>query len=356
MKKSFMDVLDTPTEETGFTEDALFNDDVVAEKVGDSDSDSIASEMTEDDEETLQGFFQDEDEEIEEALIKDDAEEEEKAEEEQEEIEAKKEEQKDDSKNEDLVEIPGWAKKLQEQYPDREFKSFEDFDQAMEEHLAEMQTQMESYATVQERLKELNVANPGFDKFIDALEQGDSLVVAAMKAGITPEDFEVYDEEEKDAEAKILAKHEAKRRKDEAVKAQKQIQDNIDKSSKILDDFTKERKIAPDEKDVIIGKINDFVTNVTQGKLTKDLIEFIYKGARYDKDKEKAEETGYIRGRNAKFQVEKKKREGDGVAKISSISTTRKENVPQTEDDEFVSGMSAYASRRSNSFIDRFQN
>jgi hypothetical protein len=162
---------------------------------------------------------------------------------------------------------------------------------------------------------------------------GQSPVIAAMEMGIAPEDFEVYDESELDAEAKILKKHELKKQKEERVKAQKAVEANINKSTKLVDEFSSKKKLDESEKDVLVGKINEFVETVNKGIITESFLEFLTKGVRYEKDTKKEAEHAYIKGRNEKFQIEKKKRAGDGLPGLQGGRIPKNNRI---DGDDFV--------------------
>lgn len=245
----------------------------------------------------------------------------------------KEEPKKEETENIDpeLVEIPNWAKKLKELHPEQEFKSFEDYDKAVETHLNTLEGKIQNLETLTNKWGELATAYPGLDKFIESLELGESRVLAAMKMGISPEDYEVYDESELDAEAKILLKHENKKQKEARIKAQKEVQDNINKSTALVETFSKKKSLDESERDSLVANINQFVETVNKGVLTESFLEFLTKGIRYEKDTKKEAEHAYIRGRNEKFKVEKKKREGDGLPGLTGGMTPR--NKPADTDD-----------------------
>lgn len=317
---SMADSSKTPALANDTNDDWLYEDDpeeeieeIPEDELDDFDDEPVAKKKTSKKEEVIE----EEDEDFED----DDLEEEEKP--------------KDKKKPEDpeLVEIPGWAKKIKELYPDQEFKSFEEYDKVVETHLNGLESKVQNLEMLTNKWGELAVAYPGLDKFIASLEMGQSPVIAAMEMGISPEDFEVYDESELDAEAKILKKHELKKQKEARIKAQKEVEANITNSTKLVDEFTTKKKLEESEKDVLVGKINEFVETVNKGIITESFLEFLTKGVRYEKDTKKEAEHAYIKGRNERFQIEKKKKMGDG---LPGLQGGRIPKNNQVDGDDFV--------------------
>jgi hypothetical protein len=266
--------------------------------------------------------------------------------EESEEEDADKEESEEEDEEEG--QNPLWADRMAELYPDREFKTPQDYDNAVNEHLVFLETQIAERDTAHANLTNIFKQYPQFAAMIQALDAGDSDRVALIKAGYSPEDF-VIEAEDDDAEALVEAKINLKKQREAEAKRKIEVQQNITVSQKHLENYRVKNNVPEDEWDGFLDTMSKTVTSFIEGNITPEVIDRFYKGLNTDKIKRKAMEEGEVKGKTAKIIAEKKKRAGDGLPSLSR-GTSRTKTAPPR--DAFVEGMEKGISRRPASLME----
>lgn len=111
----------------------------------------------------------------------------------------------------------------------------------------------------------------------------------------------------------IIAQERAKTQKLEAKKAQKELQENYQKSAEVSKSFIQENKMSEDEGKEYFKSIDSIITNFTKGVMPKDFLDMYKKALAYDRDVAAAEAKGEVKGRNQTIKITKKAKKGDPV-------------------------------------------
>ena len=215
--------------------------------------------------------------------------------------------------------------------PDTEFKDKQEAITAIKEVLKEKNEFIEKSEKWNNELINLFENNPEVAEFTKAIINGmDSKVAAGIYISETlaPEDGE---------EGVNAYQEEVKKRKEageQRKKLEKEFSDNVAQSSLTVREFQKENAIEQSELDAILKEVDDELSNLRKGIVTKSYLQMVIKGKRFDAKLKKAEEQAYLRGKNEKIVLTKtKKNKGDGMPDIkSSLSAEKEKRQPDMLD------------------------
>lgn len=269
------------------------------------------------------------------------------AEDEEEESESDDEEEQEEEEEGESEEEPGdtvefkhpiYADKIKEKFPDREFNTLEDYESATSELIEEYESTIKADQEANEMLVEIFESNPDIKKVVQLMAKGYPAVVAMVKAGFTPQDFEL-DPDDQNYEDFVLAKAEAKKARENAKKEQERIAKNAETSQSEMRNFQKDKNLNDADFKAFTGWFEQVINKVIDASLDRDLLEKMYQGYTYQSAVKKAQLAGEIKGRNEKIKVEKAKRNGDGLPKLSSASTATKAKSEPRYADPFVAAL-----------------
>jgi len=263
--------------------------------------------------------------------------EEDEGEEDGDEEEDDEEEDDEDSEEEEEEDagLPEWTASVREAFPDREFNSMEDFDQANTELHTQKDEQIRQFQETENQIKERLNSDPEYVNFFKAIMNGVPLRAAIIQAGISGEDLERIQEGDEDSEAVVRAKIEREQRIQNTQKEQERRAQNQRKSDEAISNFQRTMKLPDKDFKEFMQWCSDSVSDIVDMNVNSNLLTKMYQGFIYDTEIQRAEDRGRIRGRNEKIAVEKKKKTGDQIPRLKS-SQTKKESAkkePQYEDD-----------------------
>lgn len=272
------------------------------------------------------------------------SEEEEDQEDEDQEEEEESEEEEDDEEEEEAPQLvhPSYSESIRSRFPDREFNSMEDYEAAV----AEIIEAERNHDTVRSGLLEIASNYPEFAGFVASLKKGESWRTAIIKSGLLPEDLQIEDSEEEDAEQVVLAKRQEKERREQAAKKLRELEENQRASQKVIETYQKDNQLSDEDMNNMLRDFQSMMIPVSDGKMTKDILDKIRKITGYDKAVKTAKAQGEIEGRNQKIKTERKKIQGDRMPRTTSgpVPGTRpkKKIDPILSDlDEIITGKSA---------------
>lgn len=127
----------------------------------------------------------------------------------------------------------------------------------------------------------------------------------------------------------------------------KELDDNIKMSRKELDAFAKENNISDDKAEDFLKNVDELVSNMVRGKVTKEALNVFYKGLQHDNDVQDAAKVGEVKGKNAKIEAIKAKEDavkGDGLPKLASQNETKPK--PKEEVDPWSEAIQRRVKRR----------
>ena len=218
-------------------------------------------------------------------------------------------------------------------YPDREFASDEDYLTAADEKIGELEGYKTESESANANLVDALMAEPTLAAVLMDVVKGYDMN-QALARNINPSDLqEAIDKSDEELQTSIA---ERKAKQAELQAFMEEVSGNIESSKPEVDAFCQEMNLSPEEGQRFLSQVNDALTEVYKGKITKSFLEKMYKAMNYAKDIEEASETGEIKGRNAAIEVQiegESAPKGDGMpalASMGSMSAPEKKEAPKT--------------------------
>jgi hypothetical protein len=219
---------------------------------------------------------------------------------------------------------PEYADRLKEVFPEGEFNSPEAIDEAVNAAL----DNLKAYHEYDQKLTKITNENPEVKIFLEQLAQGKSVMKALLEAGLDPNDV-VPKPGEDGYEDYVFETRQKKQRLAEK-------EQNLARSTEEVKTFFETS--VPDVK--MRAKIGEELTrhfnDISNGKITSDLVKLVHKGLTKDADVDAAKRQGKVEGLNEKITVQKKffKRTGDGIGRPSqqANSIIKKQAVTYAND------------------------
>ena len=211
---------------------------------------------------------------------------------------------------------PTYRERLQAKYPDMAAQTDEDYAAMSEKYLDDTESELSRYRDSEAAVSELIQADPEFEAVVtDMLVDGIPFRVALQRhipvEELTPVEGDDDYEQWQQAKSQRLAKAAAR------AEQQKQIAENEVASSKLFNEYAAEKNMTEQEKDEFLSIINDALFALLYKKIDKKFLDLCFKGSRFDKAVEEAEQIGEMNGRNsaieAKMAEQTSKTSGDGI-------------------------------------------
>jgi len=205
--------------------------------------------------------------------------------------------------------------KLTKHFPDREFKSNEDYEKAHEDYVGDLEGYRERGDEMNRQLVDFFEANPKAANVIrDAMKNGIPFNVALARH-FGPEDFKVDEDDDSysDYEKNVKARQEelAKIRAQEA-----EFNKNTEESKKTIEKFRQDNKISEEDMGNILHQFDDRISELMNGKVTEDGLKMVLRAVQYEQAVADAAKQAEVKGKNEKIKAEMAKEEkpkGDGL-------------------------------------------
>ena len=209
---------------------------------------------------------------------------------------------------------------FKEENPDTDYSDDEAFYGALDEYDNRRGEELSRYKDFDDRLKAQITADPRAGLFLSNLMNGMNIVDNLLDVA-GPELAEAVSSDAG------KAKMDALRKQAEEVEAKRQA--NMEASQSEIDEFLKDKPQEDVEAfdDYIVGLFDQFA----EGRFTREMLERLYKGFKYDSDMSDAVADAEVRGRNAKIVATKQERtDGDGVPSLASMSTRKPQKATRS--------------------------
>jgi len=211
--------------------------------------------------------------------------------------------------------------RIKSAYPDDEFADDEAYFQKASEQLDNLEQYRNNNMEANKALMEIFNAEPAIAELLKDMIEGASFR-EALARHFSPDELVPAEGDpdregwKKNAEArsKMLADNEL---------ANKKKAENDEFTAKEIADFAKDNKIDPDKAEEVLGRIGEILDEAYSGRISRNLLNVIYKGFNSEEDIKNAAEAARIAGRNEKIVAEKdKKPKGDGQPILGSTGKT----------------------------------
>jgi hypothetical protein len=185
----------------------------------------------------------------------------------------------------------------------QEFKSREEYDNAVADFL-----KRESETTT--RLSEVLNGYPEVKNILsDLMNEENPNIMSILNKHIDLQEM-TPEKGDEDYEAFVKAEVQRKLKAEKDRERVEQQKNNQLESTNLLKDFVKEKKLNPEQGQDFFGKVHQFVTDLNNGKVTKQYLEMLYNGANYGKDIESAKAQAEVKARNENILTVKRKKKG----------------------------------------------
>lgn len=209
---------------------------------------------------------------------------------------------------------------FKENNPDVDYSDDEVFFGALDEYDTMRGDEIAKYKDFDDRLKAQIVSDPRAGLFLSNLMNGMNIVDNLLDVA-GPELAEAVNSEAGKAKMDSL------RKQAEEVEAKRQA--NMEASQGEIDEFVKDK--PAEDVEAFDDYIVDLFNNFAEGHFTREMLERLYKGFKYDNDMAEAVEDAEIRGRNANIVAKKQTQVGgDGVPNLASMTATKPQKVTRT--------------------------
>jgi hypothetical protein len=230
--------------------------------------------------------------------------------------------------------------RLTAEFPDRKFEKDEDYETALDEHLNNLESYRKRGQESNSKLITLFDTEPVAGAVIREMMKGASMREALaryvdlndLKPLEGDPDEEGYKKNLKERETKLS----------ESKKKQEEFAKNVEAAEKEIEEFAKEHNLDENGIGDFLKKLDDIITDINSGKLTKNILIHMKRGWDYDSDIAKAKEEGALAERNKKIVAEKEtnKPKGDGMPKLSKSGEV-KDNKEKTYIDDLLNRWSS---------------
>jgi len=235
-----------------------------------------------------------------------------------------------------------WADRLSKEYPDRKYESDDDYENAMDEYLGELEGYRERGRLANQKLISVFDTNPAVGSIVRDMMEGSS-ARAALARHFAPEDL-VPQEGDDDYESWKKNKIE---REESLAKRKKRDEDyanNTKATQAAIEEFVTENGMDDAAAGEFLSYIDTHISDIMNGKLSKDLLGMFHKARNYEAEVAKAREIGEIAGKNQKIVAEKEKKPvGDGLPKPKNTGSGP--DKPQRQQ-SWIDGLRAAAKAR----------
>lgn len=236
-----------------------------------------------------------------------------------------------------------YAERLARAFPDREFKSDEDYDKGMEEYLGELEGYKERGTMANQKLIALFEAEPQVGDVVRDMING-ATFREALARHMSPEDLTAV---EGDPDFEGWNKNKATR--EESLNKRKAKQEeyakNLEFSQQAIEEFAKENEMDDESAGKFLARFDAMLADINSGKISKDVLMTIKKAWDYDNDITTAREQGELAGKNKNIVAQKEaaKPKGDGLPKIGGSSEAPQANKPEPN---YIDGLLERTSKR----------
>lgn len=225
------------------------------------------------------------------------------------------------------------AEVTQEKSPETQEKSPETKEEAKTED-SELRQRLDRMTEANKKLVAIFDSHPEIPKLLTLLDKG-ATFAQALPHVIDPSDLAPA-EGDPDFDSWTEAQKEREKKRGEREKFLGELDNNLQMSQQEIDAFTKENNLGEEEAQSLLGTLDDMMTQVFSGKISKQLLSMLRKASTFDSEVETAKKQGEIKARNEKIEaIKSKDKKGDGLPDIGVSGAETPNPAPAQEQDSF---------------------
>ena len=215
-------------------------------------------------------------------------------------------------------------------FPDKEFGSEQEANQAVSEHIKELREYKDKQEGATQKLAELFRGNPDLVDLIHLMNDGASMSEALPY--ITGEADDTGIEGAKETWKKTAA--EKAKTKAEQAKALEETSKNLEVSVQNIKKFAEENNMSDQEASEFLNEVDEIMSNISRGNITGEMMNKLLKGMRHDKVVADTADTAEVKGRNEaikEIKTKQSEKKGDGLPHPKSTATEQAEDSEKVE-------------------------
>lgn len=228
-----------------------------------------------------------------------------------------------------------WSQK----YPDKTYETDEEFDGMLADHLESSDSRMKELEGAEETFRSVAMNHPELLDIVEDLADDPEMTLAEAMYNNLGEDEFLPEEGSPDFERMRNARKDRKAKEAEAEAYRKQLAENLKTSEETIRKYFEENEVSEEEQKAIGEFIDDLLAGLVENRITADTMAAFRRARNYERDMAEAEAVGEIKGKNAKIDAERqrKQEETDGLpAPGSAAGVSVKPPVEKTFMEEIV--------------------
>lgn len=217
---------------------------------------------------------------------------------------------------------PSRLMELARRYSGEDVASDDEALELIEEELSDLAEYKEKNGRINAALKDALDSEPDFGDLIGYILQGATLEEAVAKtvdldrlaeAGGGP-DYPKWAKHKEERLERLKRMQEEDERNAATIN---RINENMPVSKQLIVDFAKEKGLSDEETSEMAGKLAAFANDIMEMKVSKDVLDMIYKSMKMNEIMEEAREEGAVEERNKKIETARaNKTETDGLPQL----------------------------------------
>lgn len=204
-----------------------------------------------------------------------------------------------------------WSQK----YPDKTYETDEEFDGMLADHLESSDSRMKELEGAEETFRSVAINHPELLDIVEDLADDPEMTLAEAMYNNLGEDEFLPEEGSPDFERMRNARKDRKAKEAEAEAYRKQLAENLKTSEETIQKYFEENEVSEEEQKAIGEFIDDLLAGLVENRITADTMAAFRRARNYERDMAEAEAVGEIKGKNAKIDAERqrKQEETDGL-------------------------------------------
>ena len=219
-----------------------------------------------------------------------------------------------------------WSKK----FPEKAYSSDEEFDGMLADHLESSDARIQQLEGAEQTFRSVAINHPELLDMVEDLAEDPEMTLAeALYPHVDEAEF-FPEEGDPDFNRMRKAREARKARETEAADYRKKLADNLKTSEEVIKKYFEENEVTEEEQKAIGDFIDELLGGIVENRITADTMAAFRRARNYERDLAEAETVGEIKGKNAKIDAERqrKQEETDGLpAPGSAAGVTAKPPV-----------------------------
>lgn len=211
-----------------------------------------------------------------------------------------------------------WEKK----YPEKTYSSDEEFDGMLADHLEASDARIEKLEGAEQTFRSVAMNHPELLDMVEDLAEDPEMTLAEALYNNVDEEEWMPEEGTPDFERMRNARKARQTRNEEIAAYRKQLAENLKTSEEEIKKYFEENNVDEEEQKAIGEFIDALLAGVVENRITADTMAAFRRARNYERDMAEAEEVGQIKGKNAKIDAERqrKQEETDGLPSPGSAA------------------------------------